>query len=96
MKLGDLCDGAGILCPTEYENLEVGGISSDSRERTENGLFVCLRGGKNDGHAHIGEAIQNGAIAVLTDADAAVNLPSEIIRLQSRNPRASLAYLFDA
>ena len=96
MKLGDLCNGAGIFCPIEYQNLEIGGISSDSRERTENGLFVCLRGGKNDGHAHIGEAIQNGAIAVLTDADAAVDPGAGIIRLQSRNPRASLAYLFDA
>jgi len=40
-------------------------IAYDSRRVQRNGLFVALRGEKQDGHAFIGQAIEKGATAVV-------------------------------
>src|SRR5713226_1471832 len=51
-------------------------IAYDSRRVQRNGLFVALRGDKNDGHEFIGQAIENGASVIVAERE-------------EKNPRAT-------
>ena len=42
-------------------------IASDSRKVETNTLFVAIAGEIRDGNSYINEAIQNGAVAIVTD-----------------------------
>jgi len=44
---------------------ELTGIQYDSRKIRAGNLFVCIDGAKTDGHHYIGQAVKNGASAVL-------------------------------
>ena len=46
---------------------EICSITYDSRSAATGGLFVCIRGGKFDGHEFIGDALKNGTCAVVID-----------------------------
>ncbi|MCR4906282.1 MAG: UDP-N-acetylmuramoyl-L-alanyl-D-glutamate--2,6-diaminopimelate ligase [Clostridiales bacterium] len=46
---------------------EIGEIYSDSRRVRAGSLFVCLRGGRFDGHGFAADAIRQGAVAVLAE-----------------------------
>ncbi|MCA9395460.1 MAG: UDP-N-acetylmuramoyl-L-alanyl-D-glutamate--2,6-diaminopimelate ligase [Candidatus Omnitrophica bacterium] len=77
MKLKDLIDGiyAGPLA-LHYHDLEVAGISSDSRKVDPNEIFVALRGEQFDGRQFIPSAIAHGARIIVTD-DAPAGVPGE-------------------
>ena len=97
MKLKKMCDAAGILCPEEYFDCEIEEIATDSRKEMKKAMFVCLRGTQFDSHNYIQNAIQNGAICVLTDGDHPVpNVSSNVILLQCENTREALAHLWHA
>ncbi|MDA8389103.1 MAG: UDP-N-acetylmuramoyl-L-alanyl-D-glutamate--2,6-diaminopimelate ligase [Nitrospiraceae bacterium] len=53
-------------------DVEIGGLSIDSRRVRAGDLFFALRGGRADGNAFIAQALGRGAAAVLTD-DPRVN-----------------------
>ena len=44
---------------------EILGLADDSRQVKPGWLFACLRGSRDDGHRHIGEALRAGAVALL-------------------------------
>lgn len=50
-------------------DLEITGLSSNSKETKVGYLFVCLKGERFDGHDFIKEAIDQGAKAVLVESD---------------------------
>lgn len=72
MKLKDLIAGiyAGPLAQ-HYHDLEVAGISSDSRKVDPNEIFVALRGEQFDGRQFIPSAIAHGARVIVTDESPA-------------------------
>ena len=45
----------------------VDSISSDTRELTENSVFVALKGANFDGHDYAAKAMELGALAVITE-----------------------------
>lgn len=45
------------------------GVSTDSREKLDGKLFVALKGERMDAHQFVGDAIRNGATAVLVHED---------------------------
>ena len=47
-------------------DVDISGIEHDSRKVTGKNLFVCMEGAHVDGHNFIGQAIQSGAVAILT------------------------------
>jgi UDP-N-acetylmuramoyl-L-alanyl-D-glutamate--2,6-diaminopimelate ligase len=64
MQLADLAsrlDGASIANAAQ---VEVRGISHDSREVKPGDLFVCLVGAKFDGHKYAADALARGAAAL--------------------------------
>lgn len=52
------------------EDVQFSGVSSDSRKITQGDLFVALRGEHFDGYEFIENAAQDGAVAVLANADS--------------------------
>jgi UDP-N-acetylmuramoyl-L-alanyl-D-glutamate--2,6-diaminopimelate ligase len=72
MRLGQLCqaldrDDWRVFGDTD---IEVSGITNDSRRVAPGDLFVCIHGYKKDGHSYIGEAISRGARAVAVQRPA--------------------------
>ena len=67
MKLSELLKDIEILSATADLNMEISGVSYDSR-RTERGdLFVAVKGFESDGHRFIPKARERGAAAVLCE-----------------------------
>ena len=67
MKLSEICQKSGVICPKYLEDIEILGITSNSTKVKDGYLFVCLNGTKNDGHRYINDAILNGAVAVIIE-----------------------------
>ncbi len=50
-------------------------VSTDSRNIPEGALFLALKGERFDGHNYIEKAVENGAIAVVSERDVSVSVP---------------------
>ena len=48
------------------DDVEISGIEHDSRKVTAKNLFVCMEGAHVDGHKFIPQAVERGAVAILT------------------------------
>jgi UDP-N-acetylmuramoyl-L-alanyl-D-glutamate--2,6-diaminopimelate ligase len=70
---------------------DIAGITADSRAVQNGYLFAALPGTKVHGNSFIADAVKRGAIAVL--GEPGVPAPAQIVRLESGNPRRSLALL---
>lgn len=60
-------------------NWSVNGISIDSRNTNAGDLFIAIKGERQDGHDHIGQAIDNGAVAVLVSRSIEADIPSIMV-----------------
>lgn len=66
MTFQHLLDGAEVLA--QSGNPEVTSVEYDSRRVKPGCVFVAMRGESSDGNRFIGQAIQAGAVAVVTDS----------------------------
>lgn len=62
-QIADLCGGR-LLCGVP--ETEVCSVTTDSRSLGDRALFVPIKGERVDGHAFLGQVLENGAAAVLT------------------------------
>lgn len=67
MKLSEVLYETGAVYSPEDGDIEIRGITNDSRKVKEGYLFVAVRGYASDGHSYIGKAIEKGAAAVLCE-----------------------------
>jgi len=76
---------------------EIVGLTADSRQVRPGFLFAALRGAQRDGRAFAAEAVAKGAVAILTDDEAALNLDADARRrvaiIADPNPHRRLALL---
>ena len=87
MKLKDLLKGIEIISASADMEMEISGVSYDSRATRSGDLFVAMTGFAADGHAFIGKAAAAGAAAALCE-----KLPEgEIPYVQVENSRRALA-----
>jgi UDP-N-acetylmuramoyl-L-alanyl-D-glutamate--2,6-diaminopimelate ligase len=68
MTFQQLLDGAEVLA--QSGDPTVSGVEYDSRRVQPGCLFVAMRGESSDGNQFIDQAIQQGALAVVTDSDS--------------------------
>ena len=54
---------------TNLPDMEITGLTDDSRKVKPGMLFACIRGEHFDGHSAAGKALESGAAAVLADHD---------------------------
>lgn len=66
MRVKSLVKGLDVTVKGSKE-VEITGISSDSRTVAPGNLFIAKRGGTHDGTQFIGQAVSAGAVAIVTD-----------------------------
>lgn len=66
MRLYELLDGKAS---TGLENIEIKGLTDDTRKVKEGFLFVCVKGGNFDGHSAAADMLEKGAVAVIAERD---------------------------
>ena len=66
MTFEHLLDGAEFL--SQSGNPDVASVEYDSRRVKPGSLFVAMRGESSDGNRFIDQAIQMGAVAIVTDS----------------------------
>ncbi len=92
MRLSDLIASVDAKSQDPAANVEIAGLSSDSRSVRSGYLFAALAGSKLDGSRFINDAIAKGAVAVLSAPDVAV--PNDAVyKLTASNPRRQFASL---
>src|SRR5437763_3993577 len=72
---------------------EIYGVEYDSRRIRPGFLFLATRGESTDGSRYIGAAIENGAVAVVTDSDVALREGIAWARVPGGSGRRALAVL---
>ena len=68
----------GLVCaspPKDWPHGEVASVEQDSRRVRSPGLFICIRGIRDDGRAYIDDAAARGAVAVVGGPPPAGTLP---------------------
>ncbi len=74
-----------------HADLDVGGVTADSRTVKSGDLFVAIAGTKTDGLRFITPAIAAGAVAILTERPPAAALPESVAVVRIGNARRALA-----
>lgn len=72
------------------KDVEIKGISNDSKKVKDGDIFVAIKGYTNDGHNFIESAINNGATAILCD-HIPENIKNKSNFIVVDNPRQSMA-----
>ena len=68
MKLEKVLEGIEVLSGV-YDNVDVAGITIDSRNVQSGYMFICFSGTKFDGHNYIKDAVANGATTIIVQKD---------------------------
>ena len=90
MLLSELLDGA----VGGARNVEVLGLTADSREVRPGYLFAALRGSHADGADYVADALDRGAVAVLAAGDLRFDVPADrALLVADANPRRRLALM---
>ncbi len=91
MKLSELID-SGAIAP-DHLDIEIRGITADSRAVAPGYLFAALPGTRSNGADFAGDALARGAVAILAGADAHLNLGKAVPVIADANPYRRLALL---
>ena len=65
--INDLKKAIGVSPINVKNDLQLSGISIDSRKIKQGDLFIAIKGDRFNGHNYIDEAFQNGAIVAITE-----------------------------
>lgn len=91
MNLDRILNGLDVLERHGKTDLDIKGLTSDSRAVKEGYLFVAVKGGSQDGHRYLGHAVQRGACALAVDRVEDIAKDVTVIRLP--DTRAALSEL---
>lgn len=67
MRLYQLIEGLGLT--GQVADCEITGVTNDSRQVEPGMVFVCIKGGRFDGHDRARQALEDGAAAVVCQHD---------------------------
>ncbi|NMB50169.1 MAG: UDP-N-acetylmuramoyl-L-alanyl-D-glutamate--2,6-diaminopimelate ligase [Bacteroidales bacterium] len=93
MKLSQLIADCNVISIKGNENVEVMGITSDSRQVRQGSLFVAVEGICTDGHSYIGKAIEEGAGVIVYDKPLIEEFFSRVTYVQVENSAIALALI---
>jgi UDP-N-acetylmuramoyl-L-alanyl-D-glutamate--2,6-diaminopimelate ligase len=74
-------------------DLEVGGVTADSRTVKRGDVFVAIAGGKADGLRFVAPAISAGAVAIVAERSPDVLLPANVAFARVANARRALSLM---
>jgi UDP-N-acetylmuramoyl-L-alanyl-D-glutamate--2,6-diaminopimelate ligase len=95
MRLSELLKDIEIekIMGDAWENIEIISLSTDSRKKMECGLFFCMRGENFDSHAYARQAMEQGAVAIITERVLDLNI-CQILVKDSRETIGLIASAF--
>ncbi|MDR0498713.1 MAG: UDP-N-acetylmuramoyl-L-alanyl-D-glutamate--2,6-diaminopimelate ligase, partial [Holophagales bacterium] len=95
MKFNELIQGLGLADVLGNSEAEIEDIDCDSRKIKTGWGFIALKGAAADGHDYVGQAIADGASAIVSEKDMSdVCLSASIASaVFSANPRETMALL---
>lgn len=81
MKLDELIEHLDYKDLINFKNVEISGISYNSKTTKKGDIFVCLTGEYTDGHEYAQNAIENGAAALLVErkVDVDKKIPQVVV-----------------
>lgn len=89
MKLSKLIDTIKKISVYGDTDLEIKGVSADSRKIKADSLFVAIQGISTDGHTYIPQAIEQGARAVICEQLPEI-MPYNVTFVTVENPAIAL------
>jgi UDP-N-acetylmuramoyl-L-alanyl-D-glutamate--2,6-diaminopimelate ligase len=89
-NLTEILNGVEPITPFP-PSAEIRQIVCDSRKVKSGAIFFALRGAKENGHAFVADAIQRGAVAVVSDEPVTTAVPPGVTAVQVREARKALA-----
>lgn len=92
MEITKIMEYVSILEVKNEKEIEITGLAYNSRKVEKGQVFVCIKGFKVDGHQFAGQAVENGAIALVVE-DFIEGL--EVPQYKVENGRVALATLAD-
>ncbi len=94
MKLSELIKEVNVKEKYNYNDVDITGISYNSKTTKKGDIFVCLRGEHVDGHNFAESAVQAGAVAIMCETHLELNVPQIIVASteQSIAPLADMFY----
>ena len=94
MKLKEMLVGLEGLKAKGDLDVEIKGISSNSKEVKEGDLFVAIKGFEVDGHKFVNDAIEKGASAIIIEEGCdlkSFDVPKELSVVMAKDTRKALA-----
>ena len=94
MKLKEMLVGLEELKAKGDLDVEIKGISSNSKEVKEGDLFVAIKGFAVDGHKFVNDAIEKGASAIIIEEGCdlkSFDVPKELSVVMAKDTRKALA-----
>ena len=79
MKLRELIKNLSIIERNADAELEISGVSYDSRKTEKGDMFVAIRGFEADGHKFIPKAVENGAAVILCEEKPSCDIPYVLV-----------------
>lgn len=79
MKLRELIKNLSIIEMNADAELEISGVSYDSRKTEKGDMFVAIRGFEADGHKFIPTAVENGAAVILCEEKPSCDIPYVLV-----------------
>jgi len=94
MKLDELIEHLDYKDLINFKNVEVTGISYNSKTTKKGDIFICLTGEYTDGHEYAQKAIENGAVALLVEHSVEAGKIPQIVVSSTRHKIADIADRF--
>ncbi len=93
MELKKLIDNTECIDIINFKNVDILGISYNSKITKEGDIFVCLVGENTDGHEYVNNAIEKGAVAIMCERQLKVSVPQLVVK-STRHQIADIADTF--
>ncbi len=89
MRLGEVLEGLGVPLDPSLRDLEITGVTDDSRQVEPGYLFMCVRGFTTDGHLYAAQAVEKGARVLMVEEELDLSVP----QVKVGDTRKLLAYV---
>lgn len=93
MKLLELLQYVHGIVPSEFKDVTIHSIENDHRQITNGSLFICIKGYTVDGHDFARAALENGAVAVVSERHLDLPVPVIVVK-DTKRAMAVLADTF--
>jgi UDP-N-acetylmuramoyl-L-alanyl-D-glutamate--2,6-diaminopimelate ligase len=91
MKLAEALRDVEADTPSTINGREIRQLGCDSRKVQPGSAFFALHGAKTDGNVFVKDAIERGAVAIISEERQPADLPEKVLWIRVREARKSLA-----